>query len=592
MDLQCTFSQAPTEHFFPIPNVSQNVALKVSVQSLPRQSNYPVLTCSIHTSFGFWERTLEEHDGHQHREFIKATQHHRPTIQHCYGKPRRTDGALGAKKGPEFGTAVKTLKLHPLSGLGPDFGETESKLQCCAAAVDNKKILPETSESAAGESHLHNSCQSLGETVPLIGSLFQERHEIIARIAQRLTHCDPIASPLTGRPFASPGDTGLVNTKVIRNANEEESLRKKGPELSSGLTANVELPSSDSSSSSSSSVRKAHFVPATPLCDSPVAATRCSPQSAEQGNPLISSLLQERQEVIARIVRCLIHCDPPASHPPCPVFNVHESGSGNPKDFRSSWEGDKLLEKAKEVSSDPFSNSRWILSEDRQKTIGKTLVTPSTSFRYDAELKVPPTPQGKGKLLLSDPCEIGQTTFPQCRTNRTCMNQSRSKCEQSKLTDTVDISDGPHKPQVLDEGIAKQCHLFSSSKALIAKDRTVVGLNNPPLDQSKTRDNMKVAVTQVPDRLPKRELQSLNKDCKPPNICEQNSQLTSIENYFYKDHDNFNSNNKQDKGKCRRDENEDPTDCEAQRRSPRNPAGASFALCERKRNTNMLVSGA
>ena len=41
VDLQWTFSQTPTEHVFPVPNVSHNVALKVSVQSLPRQSNYP-----------------------------------------------------------------------------------------------------------------------------------------------------------------------------------------------------------------------------------------------------------------------------------------------------------------------------------------------------------------------------------------------------------------------------------------------------------------------------------------------------------------------------------------------------------------------
>ncbi|KAJ8417117.1 hypothetical protein AAFF_G00283440 [Aldrovandia affinis] len=49
-ELVWNFSQPPAEHAFPVPNVSHSVALKVQVQSLPRQPNYPVLKCSIHAS--------------------------------------------------------------------------------------------------------------------------------------------------------------------------------------------------------------------------------------------------------------------------------------------------------------------------------------------------------------------------------------------------------------------------------------------------------------------------------------------------------------------------------------------------------------
>lgn len=45
----CQFSQPPAEHLFPVPNVSQSVALRLRVQSLPRQPTYPTLACSIHT---------------------------------------------------------------------------------------------------------------------------------------------------------------------------------------------------------------------------------------------------------------------------------------------------------------------------------------------------------------------------------------------------------------------------------------------------------------------------------------------------------------------------------------------------------------
>ncbi|XP_044294679.1 protein FAM214A isoform X2 [Varanus komodoensis] len=610
VDLQWMFSQTPTGHFFPVPNVSHNVALKVSVQSLPRQSNYPVLTCSIHTNLGFYEKKIEKHNVRQHCDSIKAEQCGLPTLQRACGKLMWTEGVLGVKKGPEFTTAVKNPKRFPTTGLVPDFGASESKVPCYTAAVDSKKLPQDASERALksfclADSHLHNgysSRQSLGESIPLIGSLLQERQEVIARIAQHLIHCDPATSPVMRRPF-STNETGLVNSKVTCSVYEEQSSLKKGKELSSISTTNSELASSESSS-----VGKAQIIAETPLSDCSVPMNQCSSQAVEEPNSLISSLLLERQEVIARIAQHLIHCDPPVPQVTHSVFNIHDISSINPKAFHNSCEEDNLLNKGKELSSEPFSSSRLTLSDDNQKTNSKTPATPLSSFKYDAELKVSLNSQVRRKLLLAEPNEVVQNTFQQVPTNRnqrplTCMNQSCSKEDyKSELADKLEfiISGCSQKPQVAKKGISKQCSHFNNNDELICtdkiKDRTISSenmkrdcLSNAQLDQSKIPENMKVTVTQASDSLHKNEFKRLNKDSQQPNLCEQNSQLTSIENYLHKDHESFKCKNKQDKVKNVNDENEDPTDNEVQRRSQKKPVEDCFvALLGQKKNTEML----
>ncbi|XP_053127786.1 atos homolog protein A [Hemicordylus capensis] len=607
VDLQWTFSQMPTEHFFPVPNVSHNVALKVSVQSLPRQSNYPTLTCSIHTNLGFYEKRLEERNVHPHCNSIRSEQCNVPTSPRVCSKLMWSEGMLGAKKGPEFSTTVRNLKLYPSSGLVSDFGASEPKVQCYTAAVDSKKLSQETSERSLKsfcltDSHIHNgypSRQSLGESIPLIGSLLQERHEVIARIAQHLIHCDPATSPVMGRPF-NTNETGLVNSKVLRSAYEDENLLKKGKELSSSSVANSELTSSENTN-----VGKAQVIPETPSSDPHVLMNQCSRQTTEETNLLISSLLQERQEVIARIAQHLIHCDPPMPHGPPSVFNVQEISPVNPKVFHSSSEDDNLLKKGK--ASDSFSNSRLTLLEDNQKTKGKIPATPLNYLKYDADLKVSPKSQTRRKLLLAEPVEVVQNTFQQSPTNRnkrplTCMNQLHSK--EDNILEFADRLESvlpgyPYKPQMAKKGIAKQCSHFNSSDELICtdklKDRTTVSensnkdcLNNPQLVQSKILEHINVTVTQAPDSLHKNEVKRLNKDSKQPNICEQNSQLTSIENYLHKDNESFKCKNKQDKVKNAHDENEDPTDHEVQKRCPKKPVEDCLVLYEQKKTVETL----
>ncbi|KAK9393961.1 hypothetical protein NXF25_015624 [Crotalus adamanteus] len=439
VDLQWAFSQTPTEHLFPVPNVSHNVALKVSVQSLPRQSNYPVLTCSIHANFGFYEKRGEENNVHQHCDSIKTEQSIVPNSQRSCAKLMWAESVLGIKQGPEFNPAVRNLKLYPLAGLGSDFGSLESKVQ---GYTERRALLPETPEralksSCLADTHGHNSSssrQSLGDSIPLIGSLLQERHEVIARIAQHLIHCDPAASPITRKAF-STNDTGVANAKALQHAPVEKNLLKKGKELSS-LAANLEHNSSEN-------VGKAQIIPETPLSPSHAPPNQCFPQAREETNPLISSLLQERQEVITRIARHLIHCDPPPSQGALPVFRFHDVPAVNPKTFHSSCEEDSLLKKNKEAPSDSSSHSRLALPVDDSNAKLKTPATPLHSLRCDVDQNV--SPSFRRKLLPAETNELVQNTFRQSPPSRNRAKNTNDEndyevqkhCQKKPVEDTL-----------------------------------------------------------------------------------------------------------------------------------------------------------
>uniref|UniRef100_A0A8C8RG67 Atos homolog protein A n=1 Tax=Pelusios castaneus TaxID=367368 RepID=A0A8C8RG67_9SAUR len=601
VDLQWTFSQTPTEHVFPVPNVSHNVALKVSVQSLPRQSNYPTLTCSIHTSLGFYEKEIQEHNVHQHCDSIEGEQHSVPSLQHSCGKQTWTlipEGLLNAKKSPEFTTSMRNVKLYPATGLGSDFGASQSKVQCYNA-VGDKTQPHETSvrtfksfslvESQVPNSHCFH--QPIGEANSVIGSLLQERQEVIARIAQHLIHCDPATSRMH--------ETSSLNSKVFWNTYEDESLLKKGKETSSVSTANPDMFSEDCKEG------KTRAIPENPLVDYHVPMNHCSCQAIGETNPLIGSLLQERQEVIARIAQHLIHCDPSTSHIIGRPFNVHESSSVTSKGFQSSYEDENLLKKGKEIPSISFSKSDVTVLKESSKVKTRTPDTPLTSCRLDGELKASPNPQARRKLLLAKPSEVVHNAFQQTpnktASSLTSINISCSKENKSELPEKLEtiLSGCSHKDQMTNKGIAKQCsNLNIDEQSCInkLKERTIMSensigdcLTNPPFDNSKILEGTKKAtIMQASDILHKNELKCLDKDSKKPNLCEQNTQLVSIENYLNKDHDNFKWKNKQDKLKTAHDENEDPMDYEFPSNSQKKSIEDYLARCERLKNTDVL----
>ncbi|XP_074862623.1 atos homolog protein A [Carettochelys insculpta] len=610
VDLQWTFSQTPTEHVFPVPNVSHNVALKVSVQSLPRQSNYPVLTCSIHTSLGFYEKRIQEQNVHQHCDSTEGEQYIVSSSQRSCGKKTWTsipEGLLNAKKCPEFTTSVRNVKLYPAAGLGSDSWAPQAKVQCYNAIGDSKTQPHETSvrtfkSFSLMDSQLpnsHCSCQSVGEINPLIGSLLQERQEVIARIAQHLIHCDPSTSHVTGCPFNMHG-TSSITSKVFWNTSENDSLLKKGKDMSSICTANTDMLSEDCHEGKTGAISE------NPLGDTHVPMNQYSHQSIGEVHPLIGSLLHERQEVIARIAQHLIHCDPATSHITGHPYSIHESNSITSKALQSSYENENLLKKGKERASISFPQSDVTRLKYSSKVKAGTPYTPLTQCRSDSELKASPIPQARRKLLLAKPDEFVQNTFQQTPSKTadllTSLNISCCKENISELPDKLKtvLSGCPHKDQMTNKGTGKQCSNFSTTNEQICKnklkERRVMSensngdcLTSPWLDKSKIlQGTEKAAIMQASDILHKNELKCLDKDSKKLNISEQNTQLVSIENYLNKDHDSFKCKNKQDRLKTARDENEDPTDNEFQSTSQKKSVENYLAKCERQKTADLL----
>ncbi|KAM9640034.1 atos homolog protein A isoform 5-T8 [Morphnus guianensis] len=611
VDLQWTFSQTPTEHVFPVPNVSHNVALRVSVQSLPRQSNYPVLTCSIHTNLSFYEKRMQERKLRQHSDSSAAQQCSTSSPQRLCGKQTWTmapEGLLNGKKTPEFTTSIRNLKLHPSTGLGSDFGASQSKVPCYHATADNKTQSHETpvrtfkSFSLVDSRVLNSHCshQPIGETNPLIGSLLQERQEVIARIAQHLIHCDPATSPVVaGRPF-NIHENSSATPKAFRSTYEDENLPRKGKETSPVSVANL-----DNAIQEDGGEGKTRAIPEITLLDARVPVNHCGRQSGGESNPLIDSLLQERQEVIARIAQHLIHCDPATSHVTGRPFKVHETSPVNSKIFRSTYEDENLLKKGKEPSSVSFAKSDFSLLEDSSKSRTKTPDTPISPCRFDAELKASLKLQARRKLVLAKPSEAVRNAFHQTsnKTSHAFTNIHTSssgikenKCELPDKLETIH-SGYAQKDQITNRN--KQCSNFSSIDEQICtnklKERTVVSenngtdsFNNVQIDKCRILEGTKKAtVMQVSDSLHKNELKCLDKDSKKPNIYEQNTQLISIENYLNKDHDSFKNKTKQDKMKTAHDENEDPIGLDFQSTSQKKPTEDGVVKCERLKNPDV-----
>lgn len=242
-ELIWNFSQTPSEHAFPVPNVSHSVALKVRVQSLPRQPKYPVLKCSIHSGIAFLgKRNLERGEGRNHPGENRSSL--RLPGSPLFSRPLRPSppphSPLNTRKchpRPESplppGKAVKWLYSRLNGGVdipptevynsctdgaeGPKTSSVESPIRGFKSlSITNPLVTPSPSPSSIS-----------GETNPLIGSLLQERQEVIARIAQRLNLCDPTAPHLPDALFTSQEPAGH---KTTWNSSQDKERLKKSKE--------------------------------------------------------------------------------------------------------------------------------------------------------------------------------------------------------------------------------------------------------------------------------------------------------------------------------------------------------------------------
>ncbi|XP_072472364.1 atos homolog protein A [Notamacropus eugenii] len=606
VDLQWNFSQTPTEHVFPVPNVSHNVALKVSVQSLPRQSSYPVLTCSIHTNIEFYEKRIQEHELKTHQRCnSKEVEQCNMHISHLCSKQTWTivpEGLLCAKKSvtPEFNTTVKNFKLYP--GVDSDLGTCQSNVQCFNATGDAKsfetsgRTLKSLSWGDPNVCSNHSSRQPSRETNPLIGSLIQDRQEVIARIAQHLIDCDPTTSHASGRPF-SMQDSSSFNSKIFRSSYENENLLKKNKENSS-----FSFVSSEYISSENSGEGKTRLKPENSHRDSYVSSNIYSRPSIGETNPLIDSLLQERQEVIARIAQHLIHCDSSVSHIPRRSFNMNDSNSIHSKIFRSSYEDKTLLKKSME-NSISFSNKDLSLSGDNSEGKSIIITDKSCSSFKCSELKTPLKTQIIRNVRQEDPSETVQSTFQKIQNKPTnvlsCLNASYGK--EIKLESPGRLENRcQFKDQEISNGIDKQYSNSSNIDEQIYKnqhkEKTIKSETSNPdsfhshqLDNSKTLDSsVKSLMLPASDHLHEYELKCPNKDPKTSKTCKQNTQLVSIENYQEKDTETFKCKSKPGQFKTEQDENEDPVDEESQNCSQRKIREDCSFRCEQLKNTEVL----
>lgn len=558
---------------------------------------------------------MQERKFHQYSDSSVAQQCSTSSPQRFCGKQtwtRTPEGVLSGKKTSEFTTSVRNLKLYPSARLGSDFGASQSKVQCYNATADKMAQSHETPVRTFKSFSLVNSCVSNGhcshqptaETNPLIGSLLQERQEVIARIAQHLIHCDPATSPVVaGRPF-SVHENSSATPKAFRSTYEDENLPRKVKEASP-----VSIASLDNAIQEDGSEGKTRAKPEITVLSARVPVSHCGRLSGES-NPLIDSLLQERQEVIARIAQHLIHCDPATSHVAGHPFKVHETSPVTSKIFRSTYEDENLLKKGKEPSSVSFAKSEFSLLEDSSKLRTKTHDTPTSTSKFDGELKASLKLQARRKLVLAKPSEAVQNAFHQTanKTSHVFNNlhkSSSSSCIKENKSELPSKLETIHSGYVQKDQIinrVKQYSNFSSideqictnklkERAMVSENNSTDSFNKIQIDKCRILEGTKKAtVMQISDSLHKNELKCLDKDSKPPNIYEQNTQLISIENYLNKDHDSFKNKTKQDKTKTAHDENEDPIGLEFQSTSQKKLPEDGIVKCERLKNPDIQVN--
>ncbi|XP_021116634.1 protein FAM214A isoform X4 [Heterocephalus glaber] len=608
-DLQWRFPQTPVEHVFPVPIVSHSMALKVSVQSLPRQSNYPVLSCSIHTNLGLYEDRIQEHErkARQHCSPTEAEQYSANGSQRLCSRQAWTAGPesvphVRSGPAPEHTAATRNGGPHLASGRKSPYGTSRASLLGSSGLGDMKphetsmRTWKSVSVVDSGVSSHQSSRQPAGETNPLINSLIQDRQEVIARIAQHLIHCDPSTSHVSTHPFATQ-ESSALHPKLCQASHERDDVRKCKDAFSISFGGPEFTPTEDTSEA------KTRGKP-DPLRSEPRISGGLHPHhGAGEASPLIGSLLQERQDVIARIAHHLEHIDPAAPRAPQPAFHLHDPSSLPSKVFWNSCD-DKHLWKNGNGGSASLPPSKPSLLGDSAD--GKSLLPDKacSSFRCSSREKSSMEPQVQTRHQHS-PCDSVQSGCPETQDRATALLASShvSQCSDSdvglisRLENTLEESQ--LKKQEGSTGIEKQysdCNNIDN-KIFVNKCKGKIinsdhcnpkSFDNLQFNNSKKIDsNMKVNTLEMPEYLNRYENNCSNKDSKKLKTYEQNTQVNSIENYLSKDNEGF---------KCKKSDqlkNEDKKDSVAEKSrncSQRKSIKDCLSTCDQLKNTKILES--
>ncbi|XP_078801426.1 atos homolog protein A isoform X1 [Oryzias latipes] len=312
-DLVWQFTQSPSEHIFPVPNVSHNVALQVRVQSLPRQPTYPKLACSIHANLP---------------SLYSKTPSLSPNFNSRGGLPSLRKSLDPSKENPHHNSNLYSKSSTSMSGLLHS-GVPIPNLPINSIPINSPshRAVPHPYSKKAqdpGESHAYQN----GE-LPHVSAPPRQGSPLFHRPSRPQT---PSHSP-TPLPTTKAGKwlysafNGISDPAQVEDYGSGTNLGEKTTgSIPDALRAFKNL-----------------SVTEPPRCPSPRPA-------ATETNPLIGSLLQERQEVIARIAQRLNFCDPTAPPLPPGLFT-----SDNPP--KSTWGGnyDNIAAgKTKEPEGPPY----------------------------------------------------------------------------------------------------------------------------------------------------------------------------------------------------------------------------------------------
>ncbi|XP_068196042.1 atos homolog protein A isoform X2 [Antennarius striatus] len=377
-ELVWNFSQPPSEHVFPIPNVSQSVALQVRVQSLPRQPTYPTLACSIHTGLPpLYSKTPSFHpnlNSHGGPPTSKKSQDPNNLLQSSsmYGKSSNSMSGLMLN-----GLAIPNLPINNIP----------------INSFPHSAVPPPYSKKTQdpGEDHSYQN----GE---------------LPHVPTRQ------GSPLFHRSSHSP-------TPSCSNSPSPLPTSKAGKWLYSALNGSSDPPPVEDYGSGTNSSEKTKVTVPEPLRAfknfSLSEPPRCpSPRpSASETNPLIGSLLQERQEVIARIAQRLNFCDPTAPPLPPGLF----ASDNLPKAMWGSNHDDITASKTKEPEVPPY------------ESVGRVwpgpFNTPVTEASFSKRESVSPKPTACRKLKMTETRDREDERNGEGQRER----EEKEKCRDSSL---------------------------------------------------------------------------------------------------------------------------------------------------------------
>ncbi|CAI9575216.1 unnamed protein product [Staurois parvus] len=419
-ELQWNFTHTPTEHVFPVPNVSHNVALKVSVQSLPRQSSYPVLNCSIHSDLGFYEKrfSTREQSVLPPRELKESRQYGVLNSQHSCSKQTWTvgpEGLMQAKTSLSMNLTIpgRSVKLISGSGSGYDIGTSPSKVQGFSVISELKGAPPDSpvrnfkSLSLVDTPNNPHANQPT-ETNPLIGTLIQERQEVIARIAQHLLQCDPANTHIANRSFKLH-DSSTICSKIFRNQSEDENFNKIERE-----TPVLNTFSSDLTLTPDSLDRKLK-----PSLDTPIASSRHSLEGRTSPKPQARRkliLIQPSEQVFNSFQSFASKHTPPALS-----VSTRENSVALPEigDLKQGDQTEKNTNKVTHISHHSMTNVH-ICSSNNKQTENRSRDSSQGDFCKNCSRSV----------VALKTCAVSQVSEPKCTENNTWKAQGSDHTNQ------------------------------------------------------------------------------------------------------------------------------------------------------------------